>query len=328
MTQDVPSLRAMVLAAGLGTRMRPLTNLIPKPLLPIANRPLLEYTFALLAGAGVREAVVNCHHLPEAFEKGLRRLDPSGLALHVSREQRILGTAGGLKRAESFLSGGTFLLLNGDFLVDIDLRRVLEFHTQQKATATMVLLPDPTSGVLGVDPDGAIRRFIAPRPADEPTGRLSCGFTGIHVLEPEVFRLIPPNRPWEINLQVYPVLLARGRRVCGFVHRGYWREGGSPAGYLAANREVLAGRAGSLTPRPGAGAATLAGSACTPPVLVGPGVLAGPGVEIGPETVIGPEARIGAGARIRRSVILEGADVPEGADLDGAVLFPEGRLDA
>ena len=162
----------------------------------------------------------------------------------------------------------------------------------------------------------------------EPPGRLACGFTGIHVLEPEVFRAIPANTSWEINRQVYPELIARGRRVSGFVHRGYWREAGNPAGYLAANREVLAGRAGSLAPRPGAGFPTLGSAACAPPVLVGDGVLAGPGVEIGPETVIGPEARLGAGARIRRSVILEGADVPAGADLDGAVLFPGGGFDA
>lgn len=323
-----PPPRAMVLAAGLGTRLRPLTNTIPKPLVPIANRPLLEYTFALLAGAGIRDVIVNAHHLADELERGLRSLDNSGLALHVSRERRILGTAGGLKRAESFLAGGTFLLLNGDFLVDLDLHRVLVFHAQQKATATMVLMPDEKTGVVGVDPDGVIRRFIAPRPADEPGERLSCGFTGIHVLDPEVFRLIPANSPWEINRQVYPELLARGKRVCGFVHRGYWREAGSPAGYLAANREVLAGRAGALVPRSGAGAPALANVACSPPVLVGEGVLAGPGVELGPETIVGAEARLGAGARVRRSVILEGTAVPEGADLDGVVLFPGGRFDA
>ena len=196
----------MVLAAGLGTRLRPLTNTIPKPLVPIANRPLLEYTFALLAGAGVREAIVNSHHLPDVFETGLRNLDAAGLALHVSRERRILGTAGGLKKAERFLGAGTFLLLNGDFLVDIDLRQVLDFHEKQGAAATMVLMPDEVAGVLGVDPDGVIRRFIEPRPAGEPAERLSCGFTGIHVLEPEVFPLIPANKPWEINRQVYPDL--------------------------------------------------------------------------------------------------------------------------
>lgn len=320
--------RAMVLAAGLGTRLRPLTNSIPKPLVPIANRPLLEYTFALLAGAGVAEVLVNTHHLPDTFEERLRHLDASGLSPHVSRERRILGTAGGLKKAESFLGGGTFLLLNGDFLVDLDLRQVLDFHQKQGAAATMVLMPEPASGVLGVDPDGVIRRFIAPPAAAEPADRLSCGFTGIHILEPEIFALIPANKPWEINRQAYPELIARGRRVCGFVHRGYWREAGSPAGYLAANREVIAGRAGVLTPRPGAGTGSLAGALCTGPVLAGHGVRVGRGVEIGPEAVIGPEVRIGDGARIRRSVILEGTDVPAGADLDGVTLFPGGGFAA
>jgi NDP-sugar pyrophosphorylase family protein len=188
----------------------------------------------------------------------------------------------------------------------------------------MVLMPDEAAGVLGVDPDGVIRRFIEPRPGSEPAGRLSCGFTGIHVLEPEVFQLIPLSKPWEINRQVYPELLARGRRVCGFVHRGYWREAGSPAGYLAANREVVAGRAGALSPRPGAGTPSLTGASCREPVLAGLGVRVGANVEIGPETVVGPEVRIGDGARIRRSVILEGTDVPAGADLDGATLFPGG----
>lgn len=192
----------------------------------------------------------------------------------------------------------------------------------------MVLTPDAAAGVLGVDPDGAIRRFIEPRPDREPATRLSCGFTGIHVLEPEVFSLIPANKPWEINRQVYPGLIARGRRVCGFVHRGYWREAGSPAGYLAANRDVIAGRAGALAPRPGAGTPALAGALCAAPVLAGRGVRVGTDVAIGPETVIGPEVRIGNGARIRRSVILEGSDVPAGADLDGATLFPGGEFAA
>ena len=174
MCSSAPAPRAMVLAAGLGTRLRPLTHEIPKPLIPIANKPLLEFTFALLAVAGIREAIVNTHHLRDTFEAGLRSLDASGLALHVSREQRLLGTAGGLKKAESFLDAGTFLLLNGDFLVDLDLRQVLDFHEKQGAAATMVLMPDAAAGVLGVDPDGMIRRFIAPRPAGESADRLRC----------------------------------------------------------------------------------------------------------------------------------------------------------
>ena len=314
----------MILAAGLGTRLRPLTDTLPKPLVPVANRPILEHTLALLARAGVREAILNVHHLPDRMLEGLGSLDTSGVRLHTSLERRILGTAGGLKKAEPFLAGGTFLLVNGDFLIDADLSPVLDFHAREGAAATMVLMPERERGVIGVDPDGTIARFIAPRPAGEPRARRSCGFTGIHVLEPEVFGLIPPGKPWEINLQVYPALIARGRKVCGFVHEGYWREAGSPAGYLAANLELVGGRAGDLRPRPGSGAGELPGAACTGAVLAGDGVTVGRGVTVGPETVIGPEARIGDGARIRRSVVLEGADVPDGADLDGEVVFPGG----
>jgi NDP-sugar pyrophosphorylase family protein len=318
-------MRAMILAAGLGTRLRPLTLAVPKPLVPVANRPLLEYTCALLAAAGVDEAIVNVHHLPERMLEGVRALETSGLRLHASVERRILGTAGGVKKAAAFLADDAFLLVNGDFLVDIDLRPVLDFHRHMQATATMVLFPEP-NGVIGVDPDGVIRRFIAPPEAREPEGRLSCGFTGIHVLAPEVLKAVPANTPWEINKQLYPELIARERRICGFVHRGYWREAGSPAGYLAANLEVLAGRAGALRPRPGAGDDTLDGAACEAPVLAGDGVVVGSGVAVGPETVIGPGARLGDGARIRRAVILEGTDVPPGAEIDGEVWFPEGRF--
>jgi mannose-1-phosphate guanylyltransferase len=316
----------MVLAAGFGTRLRPLTNAVPKPLLPVANRPLLEQTFLLLAAAGVDEVIVNVHHLAETMLDGLRRLNTSGLRVHASIEPRILGTAGGLKKAEPFLDGGTFLLLNGDFLVDIALGRVLDFHREMGTAATMVLSPDASSGVLGVDPDGVIRRFIAPRPADEPAERLSCGFTGIHVLEPEIFRHIPARTPWEINRHAYPELLARGRRIAGYVHRGWWREAGSPAGYLAANLDLISGRAGRLAPLAGSGAAVLPGASCAGPVLAGAGVVCGREVVLGPEAVVGPGARIGDGARIRRAVILEGTDVPAGAEIDGEIWFPEGKF--
>lgn len=320
--------RAMVLAAGLGTRLRPLTERVPKPLLPVANRPLLEYTFARLAAAGVVEAIVNVHHLPDVMLAGLRDLDVSGIAVRTSVEPEILGTAGGVRRAEPFLRSGAFLLLNGDFLVDADLERVIDFHRRQQAAATMVLTPDPDGGVIGVDPDGTIRRFIAPPAPGEPPSRLSCGFTGIHVLEPRVLDLVPPGRPWEINRQLYPELLARGERVCGFVHRGYWREAGSPGGLLAANLEVLGGRAGGLVPRPGAGSPELPGARCEGPVLAGEGARAGDGAVVGPEAVIGPGTRIGAGALVRRAVVLAGTVVPEGAVVERAVVGPAGRVDA
>jgi NDP-sugar pyrophosphorylase family protein len=316
----------MILTAGFGTRLRPLTHRVPKPLLPVANRPLLEYTFALLAGAGVREVIINVHYLADEMMDGLRRLDTAGLAIHISQERRILGTAGGPKRAAPFLEGETFLLLNGDFLVDIDLHAVIDFHRSRGTRATMVLREDDGGGI-HIDKNGRIRQFLDPRGAPSPQWTRT-GFTGIHVLEPEVLTLIPKNSPWEINKQVYPAMLEKGWPVYGFLHDGYWREAGDPAGYLAANLEMLSGGCGNLGLRPGSGTLAPQQPGRQPPVLMGKGVVAGEGVVLGPEVVVGDQTHIGEGARIRRSVILEGTDVPAGSDLESIILAPEGSLPA
>ncbi len=314
----------MVLAAGLGTRLRPFTDTTPKPLLPVANRPIIEYTFALLAGSGISEVIVNTHHLADRMEENLGRIDSAGLKVGTSRERKILGTAGGPKRAAPFLEGGTFLLLNGDFLIDIDLREVAAFHRECGATATMVLREDPAGGIW-LDGEGRIRQFLDPGASPDP-GWTRCGFTGIHVLEPQVLKLIPRNTPYEINKEVYPAMFGKGWPVCGFLHSGYWREAGDPAGFLAANLEITAGRAAGIALRPGSGRKDPPGEGLIPPLLVGEGAVVEKGAVIGPGIVVGPEARIGQGARVRRSVILEGSDIPDGTTLEGVILSPEGKV--
>jgi mannose-1-phosphate guanylyltransferase len=316
--------RAMILAAGLGTRLRPFTTATPKPLLPVANRPLLEYTFALLAEAGIGEVIVNAHHLADDLEDGLRRLDSSGVRVSLSRERKILGTAGGPKKAAPFLESGTFLLLNGDFLIDIDLKEVVDFHRRQGAAATMVLREE-AGGAIHVDPAGRIRQFLQPERRASPEWTVT-GFTGIHILEPEVLKLIHANTPWEINRQVYPEMIRRGWKVSGFLHRGYWREAGDPEGFLAAGIEVIGGRAGAIRPRPGSGDLNPPGKEHTPPLLVGKGAVIEGGVKLGPAVVIGPEVRIGRGAVIARAIILEGADVAPGERIERAIVSREGRI--
>jgi NDP-sugar pyrophosphorylase family protein len=314
----------MILAAGFGTRLRPFTTATPKPLLPVANRPLLEYTFALLAGAGIGEVIVNAHHLADELEDGLRRLDSSGVRVSLSRERKILGTAGGPKKAAVFLESGTFILINGDFLIDIDLREVVDFHRRQGAKATMVLREE-AGGSIHVDSGGRIRQFLEPdrQASPEWTG---AGFTGIHILEPEVLKLIHANTPWEINRQVYPEMFRREWKVSGFLHRGYWREAGDPEGFLAAGLEVIDRRAGGIRPRPGSGDINPPGKEHTPPLLVGKGAVIESGAQLGPAVVIGPEVRVGRGAVISQSVILEGAYVAPGEHIERAIVSREGRM--
>jgi len=289
---------------------------------------MLEYTLALLsrAGLGIEDVIVNTHHLPERLEDGLRSLDTGGLRVHLSREAKILGTAGGPKKARSFLEGGTFLLVNGDFLIDIDLREVVDFHRGSGARATMVLREDSGGGIF-VDRQGTIRRFLED-PKGAPPEWTRTDFTGIHVLEPEMLKLVPRNTPCEINLEVYPEMLRRGWKVAGLLHRGYWREAGDPVRYLAANLEVISGRSGGIVPPPVAGRLNPGGADCTSPLLVGEGVVIEAGARLGPGVVVGPEVRIGRGATVENAVLLEGTDIPAGARVENEIRSPESVLSA
>jgi mannose-1-phosphate guanylyltransferase len=166
-------MKAMVLCAGFGTRLRPLTDKVPKPLIPLCGVPLLRYNFALLKNAGVHEVVVNTHHLGKAMEEGAAAIAKDlGLALHVSREEKhILGTGGGVRRAQAML-GGTFFLLNGDMIFDVDLAAALAAHRQAGAVATMVLAPYPPGATYAsVEVDASDNTPPAPRAPPPPTFR-------------------------------------------------------------------------------------------------------------------------------------------------------------
>ena len=200
-------MKAMVLCAGFGTRLRPLTDKVPKPLVPLCGVPLLRYNFALLKNAGVREIVVNTHHLGEAMEEGARRIARElSIYLHVSREEKhILGTGGGVRRAESLLGKGTFFLLNGDMIFDVDLAAALAAHRKAGAAATMVLAHYPrgaTYGAVEVDADLNVRR-IAGRGASPSPSLRKMHFTGVHVLEPELIARLPAEGESDINRTAY-----------------------------------------------------------------------------------------------------------------------------
>src|SRR5262249_5544169 len=184
------SVKAMVLCAGFGTRLRPLTDKVPKPLVPLCGVPLLRYNFALLKNAGVTEMVINTHHLGPAMEKGARAVASElGLSLEASREEKqILGTGGGVRHAQAMLGQGTFFLLNGDMIFDVDLDAALASHRKSGAVATMVLAPYPrgaTYAAVEVDAEMNVRR-IAGRGAPQDPSLTRTHFTGVHVLEPEL----------------------------------------------------------------------------------------------------------------------------------------------
>ena len=214
----------MVLAAGFGSRLRPLTDRVPKALIPVAGKPLIAYSLAILREAGIREVIINLHHLGDQIRAALGDGSSYGMSISYSEENPILDTGGAIKKAEPFLGGGTFAVLNSDTVMDLRLVDVVEHHRRTGAVATMVLRRDREAaryGVIELDRDDRIRRFLG-RPAQVDVLLEPFLFTGVHVFEPEVFEFMRDGR-FGINAETYPLMLAAGCPLYGYRHTGYWR---------------------------------------------------------------------------------------------------------
>lgn len=339
----------MVLCAGLGTRLRPLTDLVPKPAVPLGGLPLVRYALALLARAGARRAVVNVHHLPGAMERAARESAAAlGLPLAVSREPAIAGTGGALREARALLSGASeILLLNGDVLFAADLPGALRAHRGSGALATLLLAPMPPGArYAAVEADEAmsVRRIAGLGPGGGgPLG--AWHFTGCHVLSPRVLDLVP-GEPFacDVNRHVYPPLLSREGAVRGRADGGYWRDLGAPEGVLSAHLDLLAGRL-PLEPFPGAdpfadlspagegvwlgaGADVRPGARLEAPVAVGAGARVEAGALVGPGAFVGRGSRVGAGAVVREAVVWDGTTIGAGEIVERIIAAGELRVSA
>jgi len=233
-------MRAMILAAGKGTRLLPLTQTTPKPLIDVAGRPMIAYALDLVRDAGISEVVINLHHLGDRIRSVLGDGSAHGVRITYSEEHPILDTGGAIAAARGFLDGGTFVVVNADIATDVRLRDVIAFHRERHAVATMVLRPDANAakyGIIEIDASQRIRRFLG-QPAEVAAPLTPLMFTGIHVFEPTLFAYMP-HGIYSITRDVYPKLLVAGEPLFGYVHRGYWRVLDTPAD-LAAGRDELA----------------------------------------------------------------------------------------
>jgi mannose-1-phosphate guanylyltransferase len=341
-------LTAMVLCAGLGTRLRPLTDRVPKPAVPLCGVPLVAWTLALLRDAGVRRVVVNTHHLPgemaAAAEAATGRL---GLSLRVSHEPVIAGTGGALREARRLLEGADpLVVMNGDVLFDVDLGVALAAHQRSGALATMVLLPMPAGArynAVELDASGAVRRIGRDGPGGPDAAPLTpWHFSGVHVLSPALLGRLPaaPFAP-DVNHELYPPLMAGGH-VRGHVASGYWNDLGTPARYLEATRDVLQGRvplarfagveplgaAAELAPgvRAASGAVVAPGARVRGPCFLGAGARIEGGAEVGPEAVVGEGVVVPAGAVVRRAAIWPGTALADGERVEDAVAAGPDRV--
>jgi NDP-sugar pyrophosphorylase family protein len=235
-------MRAMILAAGKGTRLRPLTETIPKPLVDVCGRPMIAFALELLREAGIRDVVINLHHLGHLIRAALGDGSQYGVRINYSEEDPILDTGGGIEAARRFLHDGTFVIVNADVAIDLRLRDVIDFHRRHGAVATLVLRADPQAerkDDIGIDAAQRIRRFLGqPYDGVSPCIGERYFFGSVHVVEPRLFDYMQPG-VYSITRDVYPRLLAAGEPILGYVHQGYWRVLDTP-GDLAAGRRELA----------------------------------------------------------------------------------------
>lgn len=235
-------MKAMILAAGLGTRLRPMTNAIPKPLLPVAGTPLIVWNLLLLKRHGFHDVVINLHHLGPMIQQTLGDGSRYGMRIIYSQEPVILGTGGGIKQAEPHFSGEPVLVLNGDTLFELDLDALCAFHRRREAVATLVLRKDSEAERWGLVEVGADQRIlrITGRGAAAPQQAQPRMFAGIHILHPRLLREVPKGVASTI-IDPYVAAIQRGEAVLGYDFEGYWSDVGTPERYAQVEHDATAG---------------------------------------------------------------------------------------
>lgn len=317
-------MRAMVLCAGLGTRLRPLTGHWPKPALPLLGAPLLRSHLLSLKAAGIREVGINTHHLAATMrEVAAAEAERLGMSLTVVHEEVLQGTGGGLRSLRAFLSeSDPFVVLNGDIAFEPPLIEVIEAHRRSGAEGTMVLQRPPENeryGAVECDASGRVLRIAGMGPGGEDL--TSWHFTGVHVMRPRVFDFMTDAVPEELFVDVYARLFAAGGRVQGVPVEGDWADLGTPSRYLSMVLEVLAGI------RKIPSGAAIEAFERTPERWIHREARVDASARLLQGVVVEAGAEVGAGAQLRRSVVMPGGKVEAGAQLDGVIVGPGFRID-
>ncbi len=305
-------MRAMILAAGLGNRLKPITDELPKPLVPVVGIPNIARLIAHLKRSGISEIVINNHHLPDLLEQTLGDGSRYGVAIAYSAEKELLGTGGGIKRALPLLGDRTFIVINGDALFAPDISKAVELHKKRNSLATLLVREDPESdtyGAVGLDESGQIRKLVWA--GDERLVAKSYMFTGVHILEPGIGRHLPEQGC--IVRKTYIPLLEQGHPLTGLPTDGYFCDLGTPERFLQANIGLVTGR----IEIPGYHAEESG-------IYVGKHVTLGKNCRLKPGTVICDHAEIAANIAIERAVVFPGAKVNR--SIENAIVTPKGTV--
>ena len=322
-------MKAILLAGGQGTRLRPLTLNTPKPIVPIFNRPFLCYQIDLLRQIPeIEEVILSLNYQPGRIEDLIGDGRELGLTIRYVIEPRPLGTAGAVKYAEPYLDGAV-LVFNGDVLTQLDLAAVVRLHRERRARATIVLTPveNPSAyGLVETDGDGNVRRFLEKPKSHE----ITCDTinAGIYVLEPDTFERIPKETNWSIERRFFPSLVEDDQTFVAYVSRGYWIDIGTPEKYVQVHRDIMDGRfraapfatasAHQAVIAPGV---TIDDQACIEgPCFIDQGTVVRAGARVGPYTVVGRDCTINEGAVVAGSILWPSTKIDRDAVMRDVVL--------
>lgn len=307
---------AVILVGGKGTRLRPLTNSIPKPMLPVAGAPFLEHLLARIKEAGMTHVVLGTSFKAEIFEEHFGDGSHLGLEIEYVVEEEPLGTGGGIRNVLDHLRYDRAMVFNGDVLGGTDLQAVLKTHVEQEADVTLHLLrvSDPRAfGCVPTDADGRVSAFLE-KTEDPPTDQINAGS---YVFNRSVIEKIPAGRPVSVEREVFPGLLEAGARVFGHVDQAYWRDMGTPADFVRGSSDLVRGIAPSplLDGRHGESLVDESSAIAGGALLLG-------------GTVIGRGVEVGGGARVEESVIFDGVQIEAGATVERCVIGAGVRIGA
>ena len=313
-------MKAMVMAAGLGTRLRPLTDFLPKPMMPVANRPVLHHLLNLLHRHDVREVGINIHAYPDLIQAYFGDGSSLDMSIRWSHEPELLGTAGGTKQLEEFWAGETILITSGDGLHDVDVTALLGHHRRTGALATLTVKPvtEPSAyGVVILDRDTRVRGFQEKPTRDE--ARSDLANCGIYVIEAELLERVPAGTFSDFGTDIWPALVAANEEVYAYTTMAYWNDVGDLNELRNTILDAVLGHVRLDIPGEEIASGVWAEAGCRiaasaqvdGPVVLGPGVVVAEGAQIRGPAAIGADCHVGEGAAIRSAALLPGTAVPD-----------------
>lgn len=316
-------MKAMVLAAGVGSRLDPLTSRVPKPLVPIVNRPVIEHIINLLADHGYRDLIANLHYLPEQLKEHFGDGKDFGVNMQFHYEAELSGDAGGVRACKSFLNDGTFIVLMGDLITDCDLTHIVREHKRKGAIASIAIKRVPNVehfGVVMQDKNGFIKGFQEKPKKEEALSDLASA--GIYVLEPEIFKFMPETGSYGFGRQLFPSLVEKGARVLGVEIESYWSDVGTIAQYRQSNFDALNGLVNLRIP------SVKQESTSDFTIFYGEGSDVDEGAKVAGRLLLGKGSKISRGARLKGSVVIgDNCEIAEDAQLEDVVIWSGSRIE-